>query len=134
MCANNWFLSLKKKHRLRIFLNMMPSSIYGPNERMEKNYLVRSSIICAPRQILFRLSNKRARNCRNMWHIWGRKNPYRILVLKTMSKTPFGRLSVDGIIILNGHQRSRTRRPGLDNLGLGKVAGFLNAVMNKSVS
>jgi hypothetical protein len=29
-------------------------------------------------------------------------------------KKPFGRPSVDGIIISNGHKRNRTRRSGLD--------------------
>jgi hypothetical protein len=59
-----------------------------------------------------------------MSHVWGRKNAYRILVLKTVVKEPFGRPSVDGITILNERKRSRTRRRKLDESGIGKSSGI----------
>jgi hypothetical protein len=40
--------------------------------------------------------------------------------LKIRLKTPFGRSSVEGIIILNVRKRSRTGRRGLDESGIGK--------------
>jgi hypothetical protein len=43
-----WFLILKEKYKLEIFEDRVLKEKFGPNcdREMEKNYIMRSSIIC----------------------------------------------------------------------------------------
>jgi hypothetical protein len=51
------FLTLREERRLRVFEKRVLRKIFGPqrdeNRRMEKNYIMRSFMICTPHSILF---------------------------------------------------------------------------------
>jgi hypothetical protein len=58
-----WSLTLREERRLRVFDNRVLRRIFGPkNDEVTgsgENYIMRSSMICIPRSILFRWSNKK---------------------------------------------------------------------------
>jgi hypothetical protein len=48
-------------------------------------------MICTTRKILFGLANQEESCWRGMWHVWGGRGVYRVLVEKPEGKRPLGR-------------------------------------------
>jgi hypothetical protein len=53
--CETWSLTLKEEHRLRMFQNRFPRSIFGPKKDevtgVSRNRIMRSSITCTLRQV-----------------------------------------------------------------------------------
>jgi hypothetical protein len=89
-----WYLILREEHTLRVFENRM-LRIFGP-KRVEVTGKWRKLHNGALRELysspsIIRSAKSKRMKWRGMWHEWGKRNVYKLLVGKTKGKRPLGR-------------------------------------------
>jgi hypothetical protein len=103
--CENWSLTLREEHRLRVFENRMLRRIFGPKRddvtgEWRKLHDKEFHDLYSSPSVIRIIKSRRMRWAGNVARMGKKRNAYRLLVVKTEGKRPLGRRGHMWVIIL----------------------------------